>query len=755
MVANAHIDPVWLWNWQSGADEAVATFRSVADRCDEYQELVFTRGEAWAYRQVETLDPELFERVRELVKQGRWHITGGQFVQPDANLPTEMGWRRQLEHGRRYFAERFGVSPVVGYNVDSFGHPGSLPDILAAAGYVGYVFSRPRVDQLELPAQTFVWEGTGGARILACRIMPTYATQTDDLYGQISLAIEAANDGLGHALCFYGAGNHGGGPTKKNIEYILANARAWPGVELRFSTPEAFFEAVSSSRHLLPTHAGELQHTFPGCYSVMHDIKQRQYHNEHLLDQCERIIDRYAENDGVRRRLQRRLDEAWEDLVFTQFHDTLAGTSVLSAYESVRALQGRAQAIGEEIAFAVTRRWARRALEPLNEHQITIINPDPEPWEGLIATEPWLDFDSWGERWLSDVAGHEVDFQLVQPEAHQLTSRVLFGCRVEPGGSQRLLVRRDAPPESRRPPSDLGITADRISNGRVHADLGPGGIAQLRVDGRDVLGASGIGLHLRRDSTDTWTFFSDRFTEPVEAVFEGDGWVVEESGPLRARARLEGDLEDSRIRLTASVHRDDPRLYVRVDAWFNERFRLLQMPISLAANPARWTAGAPGGVVERAAGPTEWPVQGWSRVDLGDLHLAVVTGDCYSASLDGGIWQWTLLRSPKAAWGGGEPEVYAGRDEHTDQGRHGFELILWPARDLAEVALATAARQQAQPPVVFDRYEGLDRPPWGDVPPPAFRLEAVRRALRDGRLSHLADTEEALRRPFVPPEERP
>ena len=91
MIGNAHLDPVWLRRWQAGVDEALATFRSAADRCEEYPEFVFTRGESWVYEQVERLDPDLFGRVRAHVKGGQWHITGGQYLQPDANLPTEAG----------------------------------------------------------------------------------------------------------------------------------------------------------------------------------------------------------------------------------------------------------------------------------------------------------------------------------------------------------------------------------------------------------------------------------------------------------------------------------------------------------------------------------------------------------------------------------------------------------------------------------------------------------------------------------------
>ena len=344
MIGNAHIDPVWLWPWQAGADEALATFRSAADRCDEYPEFVFTRGEAWLYEQVERIDPELFERVRTLIESGRWHVTGGQYIQPDCNLLDGMGLRRQILHGRRYFQDRFGVSPKVGYNVDSFGHPATLPDILASHGYEGYVFHRPAAHQVALPAQTFRWRGSGGGEVIGFRISPAYVTRTDDLYGQIMLSIEAADPGCGHTMCFYGVGNHGGGPTKGNIEYILENRNAFPGAELRFSTPQAFFDAIAETRDRLPARDEELQHTFPGCYSVMHDIKQQQQRGEHLLDQCGRLVDGFADDEEERRELHRTArSAAWDDLLFTAFHDVLAGTSVPAAWDSVRAMQGTGQ----------------------------------------------------------------------------------------------------------------------------------------------------------------------------------------------------------------------------------------------------------------------------------------------------------------------------------------------------------------------------------------------------------------------------
>ena len=154
----------------------------------------------------------------------------------------------------------------------------------------------------------------------------------------------------------------------------------------------------------------------------------------------------------------------------------------------------------------------------------------------------------------------------------------------------------------------------------------------------------------------------------------------------------------------------------------------MQMPVELSTASERWLGGSGTGWVERAAGATEWPVQGWSSVGSEGYHLALVTHDAYSVSMNGGVWQWTLLRSPRMVWGGEDPEVYAGRDWHTDQGQHTFDFTLCADQNLETGRLNKLARQQAQPPVVFDRYEGLDRPPVGEQPAtlPVARLRAAR-----------------------------
>ncbi len=738
MIGNAHIDPVWMWPWHTGVDEALANFASAADRCDEYPDFVFTRGEAWLYKQVETIHPDLFARVRKLIEQGQWRIVGGQFIQPDTNMPTEQGWRQQLRIGQRYFNDHFGVRPTIGYNVDSFGHVATLPDILAAHSYTGYVFRRPEPHQVELPANTFVWRGVNGGEVVAFRIIPGYVANFTDLYGQVMLAVENTDPAIGHTMCFYGVGNHGGGPTKAMIEWILEHKNAFDGIELHFSTPQMFFDAIADRRSELPVVTTELQRTFPGCYSVMHDVKREQRCGEQLLDQAERAIDHFAGNEQEKLTQMARIDEAWEDLLFTQFHDIITGTSIPSAWRSVRAMQGRARIIGEEVIVQTTRRWAYRTLPRVDNHQVVLLNTDTEPFDGFVEAEPYLDFDDWGDRWISELDGQPIEYQQIQPEAMQLIPRILFPVRVPPGAHTQLVVRNDPRTAKSAVETDLQAMPQGLSNERLTVSLGPTGISQITFDGEALLGPAGMGLHLRRDTTDTWTFHTDRWEEPIGATLRDAAWTVEERGPLRARARTEFDLGHSRIRWTADIYRHDPRMLMRLEVNFAERLTLLQLPIELIETPDGHADGLAGGHIDRPSSPTEWPMQGWSKLRVGGTDCAIVTNDAYSLSLNGALWQWTLLRSPKMAWGGGKPAVYAGHDWHTDQGHHEFAFELRLGKTLSENELALAVRRQAQPLVVLDRYEGMNRPSWGGVPPRGLWGPAMERNAADGRTADAA-----------------
>ena len=130
LVCNAHLDPVWLWHWEDGLTEAISTFRIAADFCESHRGFVFNHNEALLYRWIEQHDPPLFDRLRNLVAAGRWHISGGAYLQPDVNNPHGESHVRQYLLGLSYFKAKFGARPRTAYNFDPFGHAEGFAQIL-------------------------------------------------------------------------------------------------------------------------------------------------------------------------------------------------------------------------------------------------------------------------------------------------------------------------------------------------------------------------------------------------------------------------------------------------------------------------------------------------------------------------------------------------------------------------------------------------------------------------------------------------
>ncbi|MBQ0009832.1 MAG: hypothetical protein KBS76_01860, partial [Ruminococcus sp.] len=148
LICNAHIDPVWLWELDEGVAETLSTFRVAADFCESYNGFIFNHNEAMLYEWVEEYDPALFARIQKLVREDKWHIMGGWYLQPDCNLPSGESFVRQILAGKNYFMDKFGVEPKTVINFDAFGHSRGLVQIMKKSGYDSYIFCRPEPDML-------------------------------------------------------------------------------------------------------------------------------------------------------------------------------------------------------------------------------------------------------------------------------------------------------------------------------------------------------------------------------------------------------------------------------------------------------------------------------------------------------------------------------------------------------------------------------------------------------------------------------
>lgn len=284
LIGNGHLDPVWLWRWQEGFSEIRATFRSALERLKEFPELRFTSACAVYYQWIEKIDPDMFEEIRARVKEGRWNIVGGWFLQPDCNIPCGESFARHGLFSQRYFREKFGILARTGYNVDSFGHNASLPQILKKSGMDHYVFMRPQAHEKEIEEELFLWESPDGSQVDAYRIPVVYNVGNWGNLELIPQYREKAERDRQDYMIFFGIGNHGGGPSIKLIEEIDSM-----GVEgAVYSTPDEYFRNIK--REELTVVADELQHHARGCYSACTSVKMSNRRCENALLEAEAFL---------------------------------------------------------------------------------------------------------------------------------------------------------------------------------------------------------------------------------------------------------------------------------------------------------------------------------------------------------------------------------------------------------------------------------------------------------------------------------
>ena len=251
MIGNAHIDIPWLWPWPESMSVGLSTFRAALDRMNETPDFKFTASSAQLYEWAAAADPALIAEVRKRVAEGRWDPVGGWWIEPDVNIPSGESLIRQGLYGQGEFQQLLGRRAVVGFNPDSFGHPGTLPQILKLEGMHAYVFMRPGSHEKNLPADVFWWQGADGTRILTYRISYSYGI-TDDVQDKMHDFITKLHEPTKDLMIFYGAGDHGGGPAQDTIHAIQDAQKQAGAPKIVFSTPDAYFQRDRQGRKISP-----------------------------------------------------------------------------------------------------------------------------------------------------------------------------------------------------------------------------------------------------------------------------------------------------------------------------------------------------------------------------------------------------------------------------------------------------------------------------------------------------------------------
>jgi alpha-mannosidase len=687
---NSHIDMAWLWPWTETVEVVRNTFRSALDLMREYPGFTFTMSSAQAYAWMEEKYPELFREIQQRVKEGRWEIVGGMWVEPDLNLPTGESLVRQVLIGKRYFQQKFGVDVKIGWNPDSFGYNWQLPQIYKKCGMDYFVTQKIYWnDTTQFPHKLFWWEAPDGSRILTY-FPHDYANGIDPPKMTEDLAAYAPALG-GEMMHLYGVGDHGGGPTRAMLDEALrlqAPGTVFP--KLRFGTGTGFFDDMQkrlASLHV-PTWRDELYLEFHrGVQTTQAETKKRIRKDEELLLEAEKFSS--LASLGGAAYPGPVLERAWKRLLFDEFHDIMPGSGIAQNYvDARRNLRDVARAGGEALDGA---------LESIASHAdtrgpgvpVVVFNPLSWPRTEVVEVEAQLPAPAHGVA-VVDSADKPVESQMLGWDHATNRVRLLVEASVPALGYRAYHVVGNAHPSVAA--GGVEATTDSLENQFVRVKIDPesGCMTSLfdKRSGTEALAAAetdsggpkdrvcGNLLQTFVDKPKQWDAWN------IDADFEQDRWDLDhadevklvESGPLRAVIRVKTHFQNSAFVQDITLDAGSPRVDVKTQADWHEKHILLKVAFPLSAHNDRATFEIPYGSIERPttrrtpAEKAKFEVPALRWADLSDgTHGFSLLNDCkYGYDAKGNVLRLSLLRSP--TW----------PDAHADEGRHEFTYSLYP-----------------------------------------------------------------------------
>jgi len=400
LVGHAHIDLQWLWTWDETVKKIIPeTFGQAVKFLQEFPAFTFSQSSAALYAATQEYHPNLFADIRRYAADGRWEAVGGRWCEADQNLIAPESHARQYLYAQRYFRKELKQTCVDGWEPDTFGHPATLPQILRKGGLRSYYFCRGGADRPGRVRNSplFWWEGPDGSKVLAfdeSALQNWYAGSVSDARVQ-KLAPFAAATGARDYLIVYGVGNHGGGPTRENIEAALAmkDRPLWP--RMHFSTLRGFFDRLYAQQAELtiPTVRGELNPIFTGCYTTHSRIKRYNRDSEVLLTATEVFAALAARQADEYPRAE--LERLWRDVLWNQHHDTLGGSFIGAASVHSVEVYEAVQAHGKTLLEAAQQRLLKQrmsvpataaAVEDPNTLHVAVFNAVAWPRTEVVET---------------------------------------------------------------------------------------------------------------------------------------------------------------------------------------------------------------------------------------------------------------------------------------------------------------------------------------------------------------------------------
>lgn len=674
LVCNAHIDPVWMWNLDEGIAETLSTFRVCAEFCEEYDGFIFNHNESLLYEWVERYEPALFKRIQKLVKEKKWHIMGGWFIQPDCNIPTGESFVRQILEGHNYFMEKFGTFPTTCINFDAFGHTRGLVDILKNSGYDSYLFCRPEPDMIDLPDEDFLWEGFSGETIMCNRAFNSYESHRGEAHEKIKSWMDK-NRHRKVGMVLWGIGNHGGGPSRIDFKNIAQLAKKEKDFNIVHSTPEAYFAELDEKK--LPVFRKTLNPRYIGCYTSQIRIKQLHRQLENQLYTTEKMA-AHASFLKLMKYPADRIRTATKDMLFMEFHDILPGSSIQSVEDYSIALAGHGL---DELGKVKTQAFISlcSGQKKANEGEIPLLVYNPHPYEVpyIVECEYQLADQNKNRNIFANPVvyrnGKKLPCQVEKEDSNfnvDWRKKSVFYAMLKPCQINRFDVRIemiDAKPLPKvRQTKDMFIF--KTKELLVHISKLTGTIDKYEVKGIDYLKKNAFLPVVVKDDENSWAHKEKSFrnTEGFFKVMDKEegnyfsGIIDEnkiesvraiEDGPVRTIIEAVMKYDNSFICIRYHLPKRGTQVKVTVRVYWNEKMKMLKLSIPTTIENACYTGQQAYGSEQLLTNGNENVSHKWNILYNKDYAVSVINDCTYGSDVLDGEIRISLLRSAGYAAG--------------------------------------------------------------------------------------------------------
>ena len=721
-VGNSHIDMAWLWPWTETVEVVRNTFGTALQLMREYPDFKFTASAAQAYEWIEEKYPAMFQEIQQRVKEGRWEVIGGMWVEPDLNMPDGESLVRQILYGKRYFQQKFGKDINIGWNPDSFGYNWQLPQIYKRSG-IDYFVTQKLLwasEFTKFPYRLFWWQAPDGSRLLtyfpsdyANQIDPQKMARDSATYGPMMWKYNGGTNsvpaGALDMMYLYGVGDHGGGPTRLDLDTALRWQKgdlAYP--KINFSTASQYFADLEKNKSELkiPTWDGELYFQYHrGVQTSQSEEKRGNRQNEVLVLNAEKVasIDTlFGGPSGVRNECppcadwgsypQQSLDIAWKNILFNQFHDILPGSGIHINYVDAARKYAVASRIDRDIIHMGLNDIASRVIS----NGVSVLVFNPLSWTRTGEVEFEVQFPL-GAKDVSAIGpdGKPMPIEVLNNDWQTGRLRVrLLATNIPAIGYKLVRLVPQANPPSAKP--SLIATADSLENEFIRLKVDPktGCITSLSdkssntealalpVQSEGSPAASPDGLPCgnllqafvdKPKRWDAWNIDAG-FVKQHWDLMQADEVKLVEDTPLRAVIRVKHHFQKSSFVQDITLYQGLPRVDVHMQADWHEQHILLKVAFPIRAESDKATFEIPYGSVER---PTtrntpaeqaqfEVPALRWADISDAIHGFSLLNDSKYGYDAKDNVLRLSLLRSP--TW----------PDPETDQGHHEFTYSLYP-----------------------------------------------------------------------------